>query len=145
MRCTILWGIFCVVLSSTSADAGCIDIASVTNDQYFIDISDGGCGPEVMIGFAEMKKNKSGKSQKQAGTWKEYAFNQECTFIDRKSIKCKSGGRTPLAGATYKFVRHGTYRCEVDGNRHPEYRYQCVSGCSRKTVPAFLIAGNGCE
>ncbi|MCL2022039.1 MAG: hypothetical protein FWG81_08115 [Betaproteobacteria bacterium] len=112
MRLLLLLFLACPSL----ANAGCINVAYysgwLNGEEIEIDISDGGCGDEVMISFWNRSKKESGDS---------YPFHEEC-FLTKKGrnvaeikdydgyhdgLYCHPKGRTPLAGATYKLIEFG--------------------------------------
>ena len=63
---------------------------------------------------------------------KPVSFESECKST-RTEIVCRSGGRTPLAGATYRLTADGTPTCPGDA----DYRFTCVKGC-KLGVPRYL-------
>ena len=125
-----------------TAKAGCEDIAYGKNKTISIDISDGGCATETLITFT--KRNKDGSVSKG-----QYPFHKECTLTET-GFSCHARGHTPLAGATYKLVKHGKSRCNSDdpndpgyGANEPGYRYVCIKGCG-KGLPKYLEQSEDC-
>ncbi len=71
---------------------------------------------------------------KSDGSWERYSSIEECPIWNEEGIQCKSNGRSPLAGASYKMV----------GNPDPKdcsyaVSYKCISGCDGKSVPLELF------
>ncbi len=129
------------LLWSSSAMALCQQMAELHTKTWSIDISDGGCGATLMITFS-----------RNGGESNEVAFNSECKEFDEKTagwpgFSCKSTGRSPMAGATYKLVRRGKPYCDPESpneGRTPGYQYVCVKGC-KNSVPKYLIGTHACD
>lgn len=130
------------LLYSSSAFALCDDFAELYTKKWSIDISDGGCGPQRTITFS-----------RNGGASIEIPFNSECKEFDKRKdrawrgFSCRANGRSPMAGATYHFVKRGKPYCGPETpneGRTPGYRYICVEGC-KNTVPRYLIAIHACD
>lgn len=137
---------------SFAAEAGCAYIGEITTEKFSIDISDGGCGPKVMITFWALKKNGS------LGKQKEYPFNEECFLTlngkDVRKIKkydgysmdgfsCRADGHTPLAGASYKLIQFGRSRNSCADDSELGSKYICVKGCGKSIVPEYINGHDG--
>jgi len=144
-------------LFSTSAAAGCINIAEHFSSDLQLDISDGGCGRLEISFTREFIFNDVGASAK-PGSWKSYPFEKECAITasdpkrgDPSVISCHPNGRTPLAGATYKLRPTGKYmKFDACGEKLEKgmkveiWQYVCVSGC-KKGVPRTLAQKDVCD
>ncbi len=63
-----------------------------------------------------------------------FEFRVECKYVTDKEpyyFRCRSDGRSPLAGATYKITKSK----KRNGCGEPWTIYRCVSGCNGKRVP----------
>jgi hypothetical protein len=130
------------LLYSSGAFALCDDFAELHTKKWSINISDGGCGPQRMITFS-----------RNGGESIEIPFNSECKEIDKRKdgawhgFSCRTCGRSPMAGATYRLFKRGKPYCEPETpneGRTPGYQYICIKGC-KDTVPKFLIATHACD
>jgi len=102
---------------------------------------DGNCsagGPKLNIYWRVDKKGR--------GT---VLFDQECKTVEDKdgvvqSFSCKSGGATPLAGATYKRIRTGIGDECDNGQTREIHAFTCTAGCGA-SAPKVLKEDPGCD
>lgn len=95
-----------------------------------IDISDGGCEyAKEHIYFWEKKADGSTTEKPE----QPVPFDEECISI-KHGFSCKSNGRTPLAGTSYKLVAGGKDACYGGIGQ----RFVCVRGCTKRGVPKYL-------
>jgi hypothetical protein len=129
---------------SSLSFAGCNYIAETRTSTFYMEISDGGCGDD---GTQIQYTNIFGKNgEPDYSSIKKYPFYKECTLSQTKDgndtgFICSKNGHTPLAGTTYKKVKHGKYLCQLPGEGDiyiQSYRYICVNGCSRPLAPKYL-------
>lgn len=122
------------------------DIATIRTETLSITIGPGGPeGDKLMISFSTRKH--AGESFKD---FEPVPFLSECAFI-KNGFKCRSKGKTPLAGATYKKSYFGRSQhessCEASIKEpiytEPGEKYICVKGCAKPTVPEFLYGDDG--
>ncbi len=82
----------------------------------------------------------------------EYSLAEECPSfenrLDENRFHCRSSGKSPLAGATYKITTKEDYMpCNVAPNyyKDPGEVYICIAGCENDRVPAmFYVAPSEC-
>jgi hypothetical protein len=138
----ILLGTLCLFIAF-AVQASCGSLATLHNEKFYLDIGDYCDGDMMMITFAIADENgKFGKS-------KQFPFNKECS-LTKNGFKCRSGGHTPLAGATYKKIYFGRSQYVNDGcdsslppYSEPGQKYICIKGCAKPTVPEFLFGDDG--
>lgn len=130
-----------LVLFSFHASAGCDEFAFLRTPHLYLEITDGGCGPETVIRFTKnILKNGSPDWE----TMQTLSFYQECSLTEKTiGFHCKKEGRSPLAGATYEVMKRGKSRCPDEKNE-PRYLYVCTRGCT-KGVPKHLNFLNECS
>lgn len=114
--------------------------------RLYLEISDGGCG-ELLVSFSR-KLQPNG--QPQPDTLESFPLKDECEWnreakggVD--ALVCHGGGRTPLAGARYRYKQLCTYRCVGDGGApevYASYGYVCTHGC-RAGVPRRMGESHG--
>ena len=135
------------------AHANCyMGIASACERGYCLDIQWNcevlGYEDDVAITIwpAKREKNAEGElTSVPAGREKRFRFLRECQWNSdsQDSFSCHKGGRTLLAGRTYKSQKHGmSQSCTDLGSGQttmvPTYRFVCISGCSSKSTFRYL-------
>jgi hypothetical protein len=119
-------------LPSFAACAGEISGRSATYG-VALEPVDGCASDETFITFWPLtKKGESQRSVEQ----KQVLFDEECRSL-KTGFACKTKGRTPLAGATYRLTKDRIDECDGSG-RTKAYRYTCVRGCNGLVVPKYL-------
>jgi hypothetical protein len=139
----LLFLIASFLIAHSQASAACTNIAELSTDKLYVDISDGGCG-ELLISFSQ---DIASNGKPREGTIKSFAFDKECTLSNNKRgipaiLSCHAKGHTPLAGASYR-REFGGYETRVyDGSskkeKVPYYRYICTKGCNGTAAPKVL-------
>lgn len=122
------------MLLSFPVQANCdSEIATLHTKKFDIDIFYGdGCGGDPKIEFTKNNKKLSAP------------FNKECAFHNKDNgFSCHASGSTPLAGATYNFVKYGKSNCSCAEPNDPGHRYVCIKGCSSST-PQYLEVSDQC-
>lgn len=116
-----------------------------------VDYSEGCYQGRLIINFQKLSKkgSQSGSQELQATPM---AFETECR-TQRKGkngevieFSCRKDGRSPLAGATYRYKEYKT-TIECDGVIEPdiEHAFVCISGCeSAKPKKLHMPWGEGC-
>ena len=78
-----------------------------------------------------------------------FSFSSECAAANinaetqfAHTFKCRSKGKSPLAGASYELRDDSNPTCEGTVS---DYRYVCVKGCNYDITPKYLfISRNEC-
>ena len=89
-----------------------------------------------MIFFTTKKSN--GKNAR-SGT---VSLASECTVV-ADGFKCRPGGKTPLAGATYKKIKFGRSKNSCEEKNVLGEKYICTEGCGGPVVPEYLEGDDG--
>lgn len=126
-------------ISSMVSYASCeLTMARIGTETLFINIQDEGCANDkYVISFATKQRE-----EKEFENYKTVPFLSECS-LTKDGFKCRSNGKTPLAGATYKKINFGRSGNSCAPDSWLGEKYICVKGCSKVTVPEYLIGDEG--
>lgn len=140
----IYWNLFVygLLLFSVNCYAGCPDTLQGQSANYQVTISDNVCSYDVqMIQIWKFRFDKSGLD---LGIGEKpdilIPFSKECKFTET-GFSCRHGGKTPLAGTTYKRTKDTNPFCP--GEKIGE-RLTCTSGCTDKAPRYFYISPYEC-
>ncbi len=126
-----------LALMSLSVRAECYDFAHYSDDNLFINISDGGCSSSVKIYISHLNAPNSDY---------HLEFDNECKRSEDKNLlTCRANQKNPLSGVTYKRFQKGFEECPnlLMEDKYPAYVLRCVNGCNN--APKELKVSYACD